>query len=233
MQITATFDPGTDIARAQVDVQNAVARVEPLLPQSVVDQGVLIEEAGSGFLMMVALTSDDGSLDDIALGDYINRNVVGEIRRIEGVGRAQVFAPERAMRVWLDPAKMTGLNLSSNEVVAAIRAQNAQVSAGKVGADPNPVGQQLTANVLIKGQLDDPEQFGRIVLRANADGSSVLLRDVGRIEVGAETYSFASRINGKPGAAMGIQLSTTGNALNTSEAVHAKMQELARFFPTA
>ena len=231
MQITATFAPGTDIARAQVDVQNAVARVEPLLPQSVVDQGVLIEEAGSGFLMFVALTSDDGSMDDIALGDYINRNVAGEMRRIEGVGRAQVFAPERALRIWIDPARMTGLNLSSADVLAAIRAQNAQVSAGKVGADPNPIGQQLTANVLIKGQLDDPDQFGRIVLRANPDGSTVLLRDVARIEVGAETYSFATRINGKPAAAMGIQLSTTGNAMNTSAAVHDKMQELSRFFP--
>ncbi|MDT1062191.1 efflux RND transporter permease subunit [Paracoccus sp. CPCC 101403] len=231
MSITATFEPGTDVARAQVDVQNAVARVEPLLPQSVVDQGVLVEEAGSGFLMMVALTSQDGSFNDIALGDYINRNVAGEIRRIEGVGRAQVFAPERALRIWIDPDKMTGLNLSTDEVVAAIRAQNAQVAAGKVGADPNPMGQQLTATVLMKGQLDDPEEFGKIVLRANADGSAVLLRDVARIEIGAETYSFASNINGKPAAAIGIQLSTTGNALNTSEAVHQKMEELSRFFP--
>ncbi|MDQ7777929.1 efflux RND transporter permease subunit [Paracoccus aminovorans] len=231
MQITATFEPGTDVARAQVDVQNAVSRVEPLLPQSVVDQGVLIEEAGSGFLMMVALTSDDGSMDDIALGDYINRNVVGEIRRIEGVGSATVFAPERALRIWVDPAKMTGLNLSSAEIVAAVRAQNAQVAAGKVGADPNPIGQQLTATVLIKGQLDSVEEFGKIVLRANPDGSTVLLRDVARLEVGAENYSFASKLNGKPAAALGIQLSTTGNAMNTSEAVHEKMQELARFFP--
>ncbi|WP_134681811.1 efflux RND transporter permease subunit [Paracoccus ravus] len=231
MSITATFEPGTDIARAQVDVQNAVARVEPLLPQSVVDQGVLVEEAGSGFLMMVALTSEDGTFDDIALGDYINRNVAGEIRRIEGVGRAQVFAPERALRIWIDPDKMTGLNLSTAEVVAAIRAQNAQVAAGKVGADPNPIAQQLTATVLMKGQLDSPEEFGKIVLRANADGSAVLLRDVARVEVGSESYSFSSRINGKPAAAIGIQLSTTGNALNTSEAVHAKMEELSRFFP--
>ncbi|SIR21859.1 multidrug efflux pump [Paracoccus thiocyanatus] len=231
MSITATFEPGTDIARAQVDVQNAVARVEPLLPQSVVDQGVLIEEAGTGFLMMVALTSDDGSMDDIALGDYLNRNVVGEIRRIEGVGRAQVFAPQRALRIWVDPAKMTGLNLSSAEIVAAVRAQNAQVAAGKVGADPNPIGQQLTATVLIKGQLDDVDEFGKIVLRANPDGSAVLLRDVARLEVGAETYSFASRIDGKPAAALGIQLSATGNALNTSAAVHQKMEELAQFFP--
>ncbi|RQP05574.1 MAG: multidrug efflux RND transporter permease subunit [Paracoccus sp. BP8] len=231
MSITATFEPGTDIARAQVDVQNAVARVEPLLPQSVVDQGVLIEEAGTGFLMMVALTSDDGAMGDIALGDYLNRNVVGEIRRIEGVGRAQVFAPERALRIWVDPAKMTGLNLSSAEIVAAVRAQNAQVAAGKVGADPNPIGQQLTATVLIKGQLDDVDEFGKIVLRANPDGSTVLLRDVARLEVGAETYSFASRIDGKPAAALGIQLSATGNALNTSEAVHQKMEELSRFFP--
>jgi multidrug efflux pump len=126
MEITVTFEPGTDVARAQVDVQNAVSRVEPLLPQSVVDQGVTVEEASSGFLMMVALVSDDGSQDDIALGDYINRNVVGELRRLEGVGSATLFAPERAMRIWVDPNKMIGLNLTSDDIVAAVNAQNAQ-----------------------------------------------------------------------------------------------------------
>ncbi|WP_374301737.1 multidrug efflux RND transporter permease subunit [Paracoccus sp. (in: a-proteobacteria)] len=231
ISITATFAPGTDVGTAQVDIQNAVSRVEPVLPQTVVDQGVTVEEAGAGFLMMVSLTSTDGSMDDVALGDYINRNVVGEIRRIDGVGRAQVFASEEALRIWIDPDKLTGLNLSPADVSAAIRAQNAQVAAGQIGADPNPVNQQLTATVLVRGQLTEPQQFGDIVLRANPDGSTVRLRDVARIEVGADTYTFASRLNGQPTAAVGIQLSSTGNALATSEAVQATMEELSGFFP--
>ncbi|MCZ0963359.1 efflux RND transporter permease subunit [Paracoccus benzoatiresistens] len=231
ISITATFAPGTDVGTAQVDIQNAVSRVEPVLPQTVVDQGVTVEEAGAGFLMMVSLISTDGSMDDVALGDYINRNVVGEIRRIDGVGRAQVFASEEALRIWIDPDKLTGLNLSPADVSAAIRAQNAQVAAGQIGADPNPVNQQLTATVLVRGQLTRPEEFGNIVLRANPDGSTVRLRDVARIEVGADTYNFASRLNGQPTAAVGIQLSSTGNALATSEAVRHTMEELSGFFP--
>ena len=231
ISITATFAPGTNVGTAQVDVQNAVRRVEPVLPQSVVDQGVNVEEAGAGFLMMVSLTSTDGSISDVALGDYINRNVVGQLRRIEGVGRAQVFASEEALRIWVDPDKLTGLNLSPADVTAAIRAQNAQVAAGQIGADPNPVNQQLTATVLVRGQLTQPDQFGNIVLRANPDGSTVRLRDVARIEVGADNYAFASRLNGQPTAAVGIQLSSTANALATSEAVRETMAELSEFFP--
>ncbi|MDN3713659.1 efflux RND transporter permease subunit [Paracoccus cavernae] len=229
--ITATFNPGTDIAKAQVDVQNAVSRVESLLPQSVVDQGVIVEEASAGFLMIVALTSADGSMDPTGLGDYINRNVVGELSRIDGIGRAQVFASERSMRIWIDPDKMTGLNLSSSDVVAAIRAQNAQVSAGRVGADPNPISQQLTATVLLKGQLNTVEEFNNIVLRANPDGSTVRLSDVATVEVGSENYAFNSHLNNQPAAMVGLQLSTTGNALAASKAVEAKMEELSRFFP--
>src|SRR5690606_16906126 len=224
ISITATFAPGTDVGTAQVDIQNAVSRVEPILPQTVVDQGVTVEEAGAGFLMMVSLTSTDGTMDAVALGDYINRNVVGEIRRIDGVGRAQVFASQEAMRIWLDPDKLTGLNMSPADVQTAIRAQNAQVAAGQIGADPNPVNQELTATVLVKGQLTEAEEFGNIVLRANTDGSTVRLRDVARIEIGADTYNFASRLNGQPTAAIGIQLSSTGNALATSHSMQPVME---------
>lgn len=232
ISITATFAPGTNVSSAQVDVQNAVRRVEAVLPQSVVDQGVTVEEAGAGFLMLVSLTSSDGSKDSVALGDYINRNVAGELRRIDGVGRAQVFASEEALRIWVDPDKLTGLNLSPADVTAAIRAQNAQVAAGQIGADPNPVNQQLTATVLVRGQLTRPEEFANIVLRANPDGSTVRLRDVARIEVGADSYNFASSLNGRPTAAVGIQLSSTANALATSKAVRATMQKLSQFFPS-
>lgn len=231
VSITATFQPGTDTAKAQVDVQNAVRRVEPLLPASVVDQGIQVEEASAGFLMVVALTSEDGATDASVLGDYINRNVVGEIRRIDGVGSAQVFSSERALRVWVDPAKMTGLNLTTADVVGAIRAQNAQVAAGAVGAEPNGDGQQLTASVLIKGQLNSVDEFSNIVLRANPDGSLVRLSDVARIEIGSESYAFATHLNNAPTAAIGVQLSSTGNAMATSAAITERMDELARFFP--
>ncbi|KQO83647.1 efflux RND transporter permease subunit [Rhizobium sp. Leaf262] len=231
VSINATFEAGTNINQASVDVQNAIRRVEARLPSAVAAQGVTVEEAASGFLMFITLTSTDGSMDEVALGDYLNRNVLGELRRIEGVGRAQLFSSQRAMRVWIDADKLVGLNLTAGDINSAITAQNAQVAAGQIGAAPNPVSQDLTATVLVKGQLTDPAEFGNIVLRANPDGSSVRLKDVARIELGAETYNFSSRLNGQASAAVGIQLSSTGNAVATSKAVSAKLEELSRFFP--
>ncbi|KKX32999.1 efflux RND transporter permease subunit [Rhizobium sp. LC145] len=232
VSINATFRAGTNIDQASVDVQNAIRRVEARLPATVRTQGINVEEASSGFLMIVSLTSTDGSRDEVALGDYINRNIIGEIRRLDGVGRAQVFASQRALRVWIDPDKMVGLNLTSEDISAAISAQNAQVAAGQIGARPNPVSQDLTATVLVQGQLTTVEQFGDIILRANPDGSTVRLRDVARIEEGSESYNFTTRLNGQPSAAIAIQLSSTGNAVAVSEAVQTKMEELKRFFPS-
>ncbi len=232
VSINATFEAGTNINQASVDVQNAIRRVEARLPRAVASQGVTVEEASSGFLMFITLTSTDGTMDEVALGDYLNRNVLGELRRIDGVGRAQLFSAQRAMRVWIDADKLVGLNLTAADINNAITAQNAQVAAGQIGAAPNPVSQDLTATVLVKGQLTDTIEFGNIVLRANPDGSSVRLKDVARIELGAETYNFSSRLNGQPSAAVGIQLSSTGNAVATSKAVTAKLEELSRFFPS-
>ncbi|MBL0372774.1 multidrug efflux RND transporter permease subunit [Rhizobium sp. KVB221] len=229
--ITATFAPGTDSGQAAVDVQNRVRRVEPRLPDIVTQQGIQVEEAGSGFLMVVALSSEDGSMDAVSLGDYMSRNVLSEIRRVPGVGKAQLFATERAMRVWLDPDKMVGLNLTAGDVTNAIRTQNAQVAAGRIGAQPNPVSQETSASVLIKGQLGTPEEFGSIILRANPDGSNVRLRDIARIEVGGASYNFSSRLDGHPAAAVGVQLSPSANAMATSEAVEARMAELSKMFP--
>ncbi|HRN88591.1 efflux RND transporter permease subunit [Hyphomicrobium sp.] len=231
ISINATFAPGTSVEQAAVDVQNRIRRVEPRLPRPVVQQGILVEEASSSFLMVVSLTSTDGSLDDIGLGDYLTRNVLSELRRIDGVGKAQLFASQRAMRVWIDPDRMVGLGLTSDDVVAAIQAQNAQVAAGRIGAQPNPITQQISAPVLVKGQLGTPEEFGAIVLRANPDGSTVRLRDVATVGIGGENYNFSSRLNGQPSAAAGIQLTSTANALAVSRAVNAKMEELARYFP--
>ncbi|WPB79776.1 efflux RND transporter permease subunit [Archangium violaceum] len=229
--ITATFEPGTDPALAAVELQNRVKRVEPRLPLVVMQQGLQIDEAGSGFLMLVTLRSKDGSFDELALGDYVARNVVNELRRIPGVGRAQPFSFERAMRVWVDPLRLRGVGLTTQDVMNAIRAQNAQVAAGSLGAPPGPATQKVAATVLVKGQLTSTEEFGAILLRANADGSSVRLRDVARVELGGQNYSISSRLNGQPSAAIGIQLSPAGNALATSTAIRAKMEELSRFFP--
>lgn len=231
ISINVTFTPGTNIGEAQVEVQNRVARVESRLPQSVTQQGVRVERANTGFLMIVALTATDGSVDAIGLGDYLNRNVMDEIRRVDGVGSVQLFGAQRSMRIWLDPDKMQGLSLSASDVTAAIRAQNVQVSAGKIGQQPTPDNQRITATVLVQGQLRSPEEFGAIVLRANRDGSNVRLRDVARIEIGAESYTSSSRLNRNPVAALAVQLSPTGNALATAEGVRTKMEELSKFFP--
>jgi multidrug efflux pump len=231
VSITASFAPGTDSNDASVEVQNSIRRVEPRLPRIVTQQGLQVQKAGSSFLMVVAITSTDGSTDVVGLGDYLSRNVLGEIRRIDGVGSAQLFATQRAMRIWVDPDKMVGLKLTASDITNAIQAQNAQVAAGRIGALPNPITQQISATVLVKGQLASPEEFGAIVLRANPDGSSVRLRDIARIEVGAESYNFSTRMDGQPSAAIGVQLSSTGNAMATSQAVRAKMAELERFCP--
>ena len=231
INLTVTFAPGTPIGEAQVEVQNRIRRVESRLPQTVVQQGMRIEQAGSGFLLVVALRSPDGSFDNVGLGDYLNRNVIGEIRRIDGVGSATLFATQRSMRIWMDPDKMLGLNLTANDIIAAIRAQNAQVAAGRIGAQPNPITQQISATVLVQGQLTSPDLFEAIVLRAHPDGSTVRLRDVATVEMGGESYNFSTRLNRQPTAGIGVQLSPTGNALATSKAIHAKMEELSRFFP--
>ncbi len=229
--ITISFQPGTNPDMAQVDVQNRLARATPRLPAVVTQQGVRVDKSRNNFLLFSMLSSDDPAWDPVALGDYASRNIVPEIQRLPGIGQAQLFGSERAMRVWIDPAKLLGLSLSAADVSAAIRAQNAQVSAGEIGSLPNVAGQGISATVIVKGQLASVEQFGNIVLRANADGSTVRLKDVARIELGGQDYSSQARLNGKPSVGMGVQLSPTGNALAAAKAVRAKMTELERFFP--
>ncbi|MDR3370793.1 efflux RND transporter permease subunit [Rhodoferax sp.] len=229
--ITLSFEPATNPDLAQVDVQNRLSRATPRLPSAVTQQGVRVDKSRSNFLLFTILSSDDPALDPIALGDYASRSIVPEIQRIPGVGQAQLFGTERAMRVWIDPAKLVGFKLSAAEVTAAIRAQNAQVSAGEIGSLPNVAGQGISATVVVNGQLTDVAQFGNVVLRANADGSSVRLKDVARIELGAQTYATSARLNGKPATGIGVQLSPSGNALATAKAVRAKMQQMEKFFP--
>ncbi|MGV2052432.1 multidrug efflux RND transporter permease subunit [Agrobacterium sp. 22-209-1] len=229
--INVTFEAGINVDTAAVEVQNRVRRVEARLPASIVQQGISVDAASSGTLLLVALTSKSGSTDGIALGDYMSRNIASELRRIPGVGNVQQFGSERAMRVWVDPDKLLGFNLSPNDVTAAIRAQNAQVAAGRIGAAPVGAERRTTGSLLIKGQLTSPDEFGMIVLRAQPDGSTVRLRDVARIEVGAESYNTSVRINGKPASGASIELAPGGNALSAATAIRERMDELAPSFP--
>ncbi len=229
--ITISFEPGTNVNLAQVDVQNRLSRASPRLPQAVTQQGVRVDKSRPNFLLFTMLSSSNPAIDPIALGDYVSRNVVPELQRLPGIGQAQLFGSERAMRIWVDPAKMAGFNLSSADVTAAIRAQNAQVASGTIGDLPNVAGQGIAATVVVKGQLADVEQFGNIVLRATTDGSTVRLKDVARIELGAQTYATSARLNGKPAVGVGLLLSPSGNALASAKAVRQKMAELERYFP--
>ncbi len=229
--ITLSFEPGSNADLAQVDVQNRLSRAAPRLPAAVTQQGVRVEKARSNFLLFTILSSDDPAWDPVALGDFASRSVVPEIQRVAGVGQAQLFGTERAMRIWIDPARLLGYNLSAADVTNAIRAQNAQVSAGEIGALPNVAGQSIAATVVVSGQLSSVEQFGNVVLRASGSGAAVRLKDVARIELGAQTYATSARLNGKPSTGIGVQLSPNGNALATAQAVRDKMAELEKFFP--
>lgn len=229
--ITLTFRTGTDLDIAAVDAQNRIKRVEPRLPEEVRRQGVQVTKSRRNYLMFVTLYSTDGSYDRTALGSFINANVVDPIRRVPGVGEAQVFGSEYAMRIWLDPAKLAGLQMSPAEALAAVRAQNVQLATGEIGQLPAPTGQQVAATVVTQGRYATPEEFGDIVLRASAGGVLVRLKDVARVELGAADYSVDARLNGKPIAALGIKLAPTGNAVETAKAVRARMTELAQYFP--
>ncbi|WP_372028038.1 multidrug efflux RND transporter permease subunit [Pseudomonas kurunegalensis] len=229
--ITATFAPGTNPDLAQVDVQNRLKVVESRLPRPVTQQGLQVEKVSTGFLLLATLTSEDGKLDETALSDILARNVMDEIRRLKGVGKAQLYGSERAMRIWIDPRKLIGFNLTPNDVAEAIAAQNAQVAPGSIGDLPTRGTQEITANVVVKGQLSTPEEFNAIVLRANPDGSTVTVGDVARVEIGAQEYQYGTRLNGKPATAFSVQLSPGANAMETATLVRAKMQDLARYFP--
>lgn len=230
--IVATFKPGTDPAMAQVDVQNKLKAIEPRLPQVVRQNGLTVESAASSFLMIIGLKSDDGRFDETALNDYMARNIVEELRRIEGVGRVQLFGAEQAMRIWVDPAKLISYGLTMNDLSSAINQQNAQIAPGSIGASPALPGQRVSVPLTVQGQLTDPEQFAGIVLRANANGSKVVLSDVARVELGAQSYGFINRENGKPSTAAAVQLAPGANAVRTAESVQARMAELSKTMPT-
>ncbi|MDE8653120.1 efflux RND transporter permease subunit [Novosphingobium album (ex Liu et al. 2023)] len=231
LTVTLTFDQGTDPDIAQVQVQNKLAQATPLLPQEVQRAGVRVAKAAASFLLIVALYSEDGSHDQIDLGDYISSSLQDPISRVDGVGDTQVLGAPYAMRIWLDPYKMASLGVTVSDVTAAIQAQNAQVSAGQVGSLPARKGQALNATVTAQSRLRTPEQFRDIVLRAGNDGAILRLSDVARVELGADNYSFIARFNGKAAAGLAIRLAPGANALDTVDGVKAKVAELSRQFP--
>ena len=229
--ITLTFETGTDPDIAQVQVQNRLAQATPLLPEAVQRQGVTVRKSSTGFLMVVALISENASLEQVDLSDYLASNIVDEISRIAGVGDVRVFGSPYAMRIWLDPAKLAAFELAPGDVTQAVAAQNAQISAGQFGALPAVAGQRLNATITAQSLLRTPSDFEQIVIRAETDGGLVLLKDVARVEIGAEQYGTISRFKGQPASGMAIQLASGANALDTAERVKARMAELAAFFP--
>ncbi len=232
IEITAQFRPGTDSSLAGVEVQNRLKRIEARLPAEVRQQGTLVEEASAATLNIITLISPDRSMDEIALGDFLMRNVINEIRRIPGVGRATLYSTERSLRIWVDSDKLRGLSLNASDVSQAITNQNVQIASGAVGAAPSPSNNPVNFPIIVKGQMTAPDEFGAIVLRANPDGSNVRLRDIARIELCGEDYKFTTRLDGGPAAGISVTLAPDGNALETANAIRAKMVELSEFFPS-
>jgi multidrug efflux pump len=229
--ITLTFNADTDPDIAQVQVQNKLKLAETQLPQEVQQQGVTVTKSVRNFIMVIGFVSEDGSMNRTDIADYIAANVQEPLSRVPGVGELTLFGSQYAMRIWLDPNKLIGYKLTPADVSAAIRAQNAQISAGQLGGLPAVPGQQLNATITAQSRLQTPAQFEGIVLRTAESGSSVRLRDVARVELGGESYNTLSFYNGKPAAGLAVRLATGANALDTGDAVKAKVDELARFFP--
>ncbi|MDO4694868.1 MAG: efflux RND transporter permease subunit [Eikenella sp.] len=227
--VTLTFQPDVDEDFAQMNVQNKLSEVLSTLPATVQQYGVTVSKSRANFLMVLAISSDTQDLAEMA--DYTQRNIVPELQRLEGVGAVRMFAAQRAMRVWVDPAKLQSFNLSFADVSAAISAQNAQISAGSLGSLPAAQGQQITATITAEGQLSTPEEFGNIMLRSTGSGANVYLRDVARVEIGSESYSSGTRLNGRPMVGVAVMLSNSGNATATAKLVRERMEKLQAFFP--
>ena len=229
--ITLTFETGTNPDTAQVQVQNKLALATPLLPQEVQQQGVQVAKSANNFLNVLAFISEDGRLTGSDLSDYVAANVQDPISRVEGVGDTTLFGSQYAMRIWLDPGKLNSFKLTPLDVKAAVQAQNAQVSAGQLGGLPAVPSQQLNATITAQTRLKTAEEFEAILLRTQADGSAVRLRDVARVELGSESYATVAHFNGKPAAGLAIKLATGANALDTVKGIDAKLDELSKFFP--
>lgn len=229
--VSVTFKPGTNAEMAQVEVQNRLKNAEALLPDPVRRAGLGVEAAESGFLMVITLKSRTGATDELSLGEYLTRNLAEELKRVPGVGRVQQFGSERAMRVWVDPAKLFAYGLTMTDVTEAIARENAQAAPGRVGDEPTVPGTRVSTPLTIRGQLTSPEAFAAIPLRANTDGARLVLGDVARLDLGAQTMAFSVSSNGKGAAAAAIQMSPGANAVRTSAAIESRLAELRLAMP--
>ncbi|HTY03769.1 MAG TPA: efflux RND transporter permease subunit [Rhodocyclaceae bacterium] len=229
--LTLTFKPGTNIDTASVEAQNRYKRIEARLPEDVRRLGVPVTKPQRNYLLFIAIYSPDKSLNNVALGSYAAANVLDPIRRVDGVGEAILFGTEYSMRIWLKPEKLHAYNLSPGDVINAVRAQNAQLATGELGQAPAAPGQQLNAVIVAPGRLQTPEEFGDVIVRAQPDGSTLRVKDLARVELGAQDYNIFARIDGQPTAAIAVRVAPNGNALAVAQAVKAKMNELQQYFP--
>ena len=229
--INLTFKAGTDPNIAQVQVQNKLQLATPLLPQVVQRQGISVVKSTKNFLILIGLVSEDGSMDRNSLTDYLVSNIQEVVSRLEGVGELQVFGSQNAMRIWLNPDRLNSYHMGSDEVIAALQSQNAQVSAGQFGGTPAIVGQQLNATITARTLLQTAAQFDAIILRTNSDGSTVKLKDVAECKIGTENYDVQSFFKGKPVGAMAIRMAAGANALDTANRIKAKMEDLSSYLP--
>jgi multidrug efflux pump len=229
--LNLTFKPGTDPDIAQMQVQNKVAQATPRLPSDVVVQGVTVSKSNAGFLMVVAVQSSDPAIGRDALSDLLASNVIDQIARVPGVGNTQLFGGQYAMHLWLNPDKLHAYGLSASQVLQAVRGQNVQFSAGQVGGEPSPESQMFTASVSAEGRFTKPEQFEQILLRTNANGAAVRLKDVARVEISGSAQGFDLKWNGKPAAGFAVMLGPGENALAVAAAVKQRMAELQPSFP--
>lgn len=229
--ITLTFESGTDADIAQVQVQNKLALAEATLPNEVTQQGITVSKSSSSFLMVVGFVSTDGSMDNTDLSDYMISNVKDPLSRVQGVGEVQVFGAQNAMRIWLDPNKLNKYSLTPAQVKSAVSAQNTQVSVGQLGATPSIKGQRLNATITAQSRMRTVSEFENILLRVDTDGAQIRLKDVARVELGAESYQAVALYNGKYAAGIAIKLATGANALDTSKLVKARINEMSPTFP--
>ena len=229
--ITLTFEAGTNLDVASVETLNRVKRVEARLPENVRQLGLTVAKSARNYLMFVSLFSPDKSRDYVALGSYVASTVLENIRRVPGVGEAILFGTEYSMRLWLKPEKLHSYNLTPGDVTKAVRAQNTELATGELGQLPAAVGQQMNAVIVVKSRLSTPEEFGDVIVKANLDGSTVRIKDVARVELGAQDYSISARLDGQPAASIAIRLLPGANALDTAKAIKARMAELSRGFP--
>ncbi|AMG68675.1 efflux RND transporter permease subunit [Providencia stuartii] len=229
--IMLTFEAGTDGDIAQVQVQNKLQLAMPLLPQEVQQQGISVDKSTSSFLMVAGFVSADGSMGQYDIADYVGSNIKDPLSRVNGVGETQLFGTPYAMRIWLKPEMLVKYNMTTTDVINAIKVQNNQVAAGQLGGTPPVAGQRLNVSIIAQTRLNNPEEFANILLRVNKDGSQVRLKDVATVELGAEDYSTIARFNGKAAAGIGIKLATGANALDTANNVRAALANMEPFFP--